>query len=829
MFPSFPGLVSPRLRGGVKTESLAESSETMPLTENSETSDQTDTSKTTVQSETSETAPLTENSETSDQTDTLETTVQSETSETISQSETSETLSESETISETEESEASSESSKDETDVTETETETDTDQADTVEATEEVSDNPERSSEIPAEENTISTSTRSALPEQNDNTDMTVYVGLGITQKDCAGDGTQGNPYSYSMGYLSSKTDSVLVETANPAATIDGSVGSKTFSLSYGWNDLTFAVTSSDGTAVAYYHIRLERTKIRRPSDKIDADSLGLTMPTGADAADGEIYGLNPEETYDYKRSTSDTWISLETGTTKITGLSAGTYDLRYGETDTYMASSNKSQVTLTAAQPHTITLSDDLKSIWDGNIAWTESASKGERVYITLTLPEGALVEYFKVTTLGGMFSTTTQYNGPFTYDGNICTAYFKTNTNSSQQITEIKLLDGTWYTLGMDYDGNYISVKVSPQNDEDVKVINNQTYYAEGSSLIFHVEGGDDQIVESYTITDKETGEVLATSETGEDVSIQLNKNTSVRIDAKVQIILADFTELDQALETVPQDLSVYTDSTRSALQTLLYQAEDMYRVTRHAQNLVDEYVEKLNAAIQNLVYRDGDYSKVNEALNRIPDDLSVYIEESVEALNAAVNSVIWDKDMSEQTLIDSYGENISKAVDNLVYLPADYSAVNAALAKVPSNLTIYTQESVDTLNNAINSVVWDLNITQQNQADEYAKAIEEAIQSLILLPAESETTIETESETETQTEDQTELQTEKQSETQAETQTQTNKSGSNGNTTAASTSSPDTGDHTPLFMMYGTLLISGAVIIGFLFERKKKEKIK
>lgn len=133
------------------------------------------------------------------------------------------------------------------------------------------------------------------------------------------------------------------------------------------------------------------------------------------------------------------------------------------------------------------------------------------------------------------------------------------------------------------------------------------------------------------------------------------------------------------------------------------------------------------------------------------------------------------------------------------------------------------------MNTLNNAINSVVWDLNITQQNQADEYAKAIEEAIQSLILLPAESETTIETESETETQTEDQTELQTEKQSETQAETQTQTNKSGSNGNTTAASTSSPDTGDHTPLFMMYGTLLISGAVIIGFLFERKKKEKIK
>ena len=62
-----------------------------------------------------------------------------------------------------------------------------------------------------------------------------------------------------------------------------------------------------------------------------------------------------------------------------------------------------------------------------------------------------------------------------------------------------------------------------------------------------------------------------------------------------------------------------------------------------------------------------------------------------------------------------------------------PADYSAVDAALESIPSDLTVYTDESVEGLNVATTSVVRGRVIARQAEVDEMAKAIEEAIAAL------------------------------------------------------------------------------------------------
>jgi len=67
------------------------------------------------------------------------------------------------------------------------------------------------------------------------------------------------------------------------------------------------------------------------------------------------------------------------------------------------------------------------------------------------------------------------------------------------------------------------------------------------------------------------------------------------------------------------------------------------------------------------------------------------------------------------------------------NLVILLADYSAVDAAIARVPSDLSVYTSSSVKALNDAINSVVRGKDITEQDVVDGYAKAINDAIDAL------------------------------------------------------------------------------------------------
>ena len=65
----------------------------------------------------------------------------------------------------------------------------------------------------------------------------------------------------------------------------------------------------------------------------------------------------------------------------------------------------------------------------------------------------------------------------------------------------------------------------------------------------------------------------------------------------------------------------------------------------------------------------------------------------------------------------------------------LTADYSKVDVALAKVPADLTGYTSSSVATLNEAIAAVgERDKNVTQQDEVNAMAQAIENAITGLV-----------------------------------------------------------------------------------------------
>ena len=66
-------------------------------------------------------------------------------------------------------------------------------------------------------------------------------------------------------------------------------------------------------------------------------------------------------------------------------------------------------------------------------------------------------------------------------------------------------------------------------------------------------------------------------------------------------------------------------------------------------------------------------------------------------------------------------------------IIYKDADYSKVDAAIKKVPSDLSLYTDASVKVLNDALKSVVRGKNITEQAVVDGYAAAIEKAISSL------------------------------------------------------------------------------------------------
>ena len=125
-------------------------------------------------------------------------------------------------------------------------------------------------------------------------------------------------------------------------------------------------------------------------------------------------------------------------------------------------------------------------------------------------------------------------------------------------------------------------------------------------------------------------------------------------------------------------------------------------------------------------------ADYSAVEAALTAIPADLTVYTDESVAALNTAVDGVVRGKALASQANVNAMAQAIKDAIAALQYKDADYTKVDEALAKANA-LKKDDYKDFSAVESAVNAVVRDKNITKQDEVDDMAKAIEDALAAL------------------------------------------------------------------------------------------------
>ena len=127
-----------------------------------------------------------------------------------------------------------------------------------------------------------------------------------------------------------------------------------------------------------------------------------------------------------------------------------------------------------------------------------------------------------------------------------------------------------------------------------------------------------------------------------------------------------------------------------------------------------------------------RPADFTKVDEAIAKIPEDLSIYTTESVEKLNTAIDNIDRSIRVTEQSIVDGYAAAIEQAIIDLTLKDADYSKVDEAIAKAEAlNKDEYTDFSkVDA---AVKAVKRGLDITKQKDVDAMAAAINEALAAL------------------------------------------------------------------------------------------------
>lgn len=126
-------------------------------------------------------------------------------------------------------------------------------------------------------------------------------------------------------------------------------------------------------------------------------------------------------------------------------------------------------------------------------------------------------------------------------------------------------------------------------------------------------------------------------------------------------------------------------------------------------------------------------ADYSKVNDTVTKA-NGLNKDLYKDFSGVEKALEAVNPDLDITHQEEVDAMAKAIEDAMNALEYKDADYSAVEKAKEKVPADLSIYTEESVKALNDALAGIVEGKNITEQEEVDAMAKAIENAINGLV-----------------------------------------------------------------------------------------------
>lgn len=579
------------------------------------------------------------------------------------------------------------------------------------------------------------------------NTNIQINLAYTVTW---SGTGTESDPFYYSTKSSSSK-DTFIAQTTDEFATINGQVHTYTEPLSFGANTIDLTVVSSDKSATVHYRIEADRTK-KQQGDW--PKFLVIVSPSTAGEADGKFAGLDTERTYEYKLNGTQQWIEVPAGSAEITGLKAGKYDVRYGATDEYSASYNSKTFTILDPVTRSIKVADSLPDDIKNMIEIPSSANAGSTVTLKMKFSELTFVEEIIVTATknsGGWISKTDTYllsqGEPSLekYDGNNYEVSF-TLPDGECEITSVKLKQGNWHTIS--HDILKLKVTVTPSDPSKVVTKNDISYYEKGSEVELKVESNQNVIGTSKVTAFRAEGKSQTAGTSPDGSPIKINVNEDLTVLADIDMILADFTYLNELLSTkVPNDFTIYTDDSWSEVDKVLSLVPNMIKVTQNNQSLVDDYVRTLIIALDNLEYRDGDYTELIEAQNRVPKDLSLYTPESVkalqEALEASKQPIDEQWNMSKRDEMQALADNLNKAVDSLRFIPGDYTELEKAQSRVPKDLSIYTPESVKALQEALDASrqpaaeKWD--ISRSDEIHILAENLNKAVDGLKLKSAD------------------------------------------------------------------------------------------
>ena len=188
------------------------------------------------------------------------------------------------------------------------------------------------------------------------------------------------------------------------------------------------------------------------------------------------------------------------------------------------------------------------------------------------------------------------------------------------------------------------------------------------------------------------------------------------------------ADYTKVDA---TIAKANALNKDNYKdfSAVETAVNAVVRDKNITEQSE--VDAMAKAIEDAIAALQYKNADYTRVDAAIARA-NALYKNDYKDFPAVEAAVNAVVRDKNITEQSEVDAMAKAIEDAIAALQYKNADYTRVDAAIARANA-LNKNDYKDFSAVEAVVKAVVRRKNITEQSEVDKMAKTIEDAIAAL------------------------------------------------------------------------------------------------
>lgn len=182
---------------------------------------------------------------------------------------------------------------------------------------------------------------------------------------------------------------------------------------------------------------------------------------------------------------------------------------------------------------------------------------------------------------------------------------------------------------------------------------------------------------------------------------------------------------------------DKTLYETDSYNNMMSVYGEKENYANLLEGYQVRVDNYVDRLQEAYDNLVMLDADYTEVdkiidkaNKISNVVNENDELYTKDSWNALQNAINNVDRTLKIDKQKVVDGYVKTIQSAIDGLTENPAKYTTVDKIIDDYKNNSNYvngyWTYESRKIVDDFIATKPVNKKISEQSVVDNWAKEL-------------------------------------------------------------------------------------------------------